>query len=106
MVMINAAKSVSQKEVFYFKNILHQYVAENPDACVTAAEIYECGMENQMVMTYNMTEVGEGNSTKVCILKQILKSLLSLIFLIYTVLFSRWLRKSKALLLDATDRAM
>jgi hypothetical protein len=41
------------------------YIAENPDACISAAEIYDCGMDNQMVLTYNMTEVGEGNLTKV-----------------------------------------
>jgi len=50
-----------------FKKMASLHVTENPDACVTAAEIYECGMENQMVVTYNMTEVGEGNSSKVSI---------------------------------------
>jgi len=41
------------------------YNLENPDACLTAAEIYDCGMDSQNVVTYNMTEVGEGNATKV-----------------------------------------
>jgi hypothetical protein len=60
-------------------------------------------MENQMVVTYNMTEVGEGNSTKVNHASQNRNPVvLSLLFL-YTVLLYCWLHKSKALLLNATD---
>jgi hypothetical protein len=63
MVMTNAAKSVFYS--YLTLENLQLNIVENPDACITAAEIYECGMKNQMVVTYNMTEVGEGNSTKV-----------------------------------------
>jgi hypothetical protein len=66
MVTKNAAKSVAYNFVTLQNVLPTHHTAENPDACITATEIYECGMENQMVVTYNMTEVGEGNATKVC----------------------------------------
>jgi len=38
---------------------------ENPDACATAADIYSCGVENQVDLVYNMTKLGEGDPKKV-----------------------------------------
>jgi hypothetical protein len=70
MAMTNAAKSVSITTHVILKRLKFYHLdnSENSDACLTAAEIYNCGLQNQMVVTYNMTEVGEGNLAKVFIL--------------------------------------